>query len=340
MISKMKWNYFIIVNQLEQELRNIHRKKIPDLKKVHNKYKDFLEKIIKQYGFNDNQFCFFNIYEYAKDENGDIYGKDIKTYSCLQPNEKWNEKVFSIWKGQDNFKELLQYVSSLRGIIIEPKMEIPFIMYSENIRIKKDDKELLEKFAIPFTIPKEIIGCTNRNKDIKDIKAIISHIQECSIKKDKKDGGVGVIERFKEINNNLKIPGIKGIKFDKREDILKKFLNYFCWTSLAKPTPNVIVHINIATFPDAGPLGIVLGLNIEKFTRKTIDFLWKIRNASLIGLKIRVEREVIARKKEMLSYALRSAVAAIMARNMSHNIGSHVLNYLSNPEEVDNLWII
>ena len=44
--------------------------------------------------------------------------------------------------------------------------------------------------------------------------------------------------------------------------------------------------------------------------------------------------------KSIQSHALRSAVAAIMARNMSHNIGSHVLNYLSNPEELDNLWII
>jgi len=334
MISKMKWNYFIIVNQLEQELRNIHIKKIPKLQIVYKKYENFLQQIIKQYKLN-KEFCFLNIYEYATDENGDIYGKDIKTYSCLQSNKKWNEKVFSIWKGQDNFKKLLQYVSSLRGII-EPKMEIPFIMYSENIRIKKDDKKLLEKFAISFTIPKEIIIlCPNRNKDIKE--TIISHIQKCSIKKDNKGRGVGVIERFIEINNNLKIPGIK---IKKRKYILKKFLNYFCWTSLAKPTPNVIVHINIATFPDAGPLGIVLGLNIEKFTRKTIDFLWKIRNASLIGLKIRVEREVIDRKKEMLSYALRSAVAAIMARNMSHNIGSHVLNYLSNPDELKNLWII
>jgi hypothetical protein len=41
-----------------------------------------------------------------------------------------------------------------------------------------------------------------------------------------------------------------------------------------------------------------------------------------------------------LTHALRSAVAAIMSRNMSHNIGSHVLNYLSNPEELNNLWII
>jgi len=35
--------------------------------------------------------------------------------------------------------------------------------------------------------------------------------------------------------------------------------------------------------------------------------------------------------------SLRSAVAAIMARNMSHNIGSHVLNYLSNPDYFVNL---
>ncbi len=44
--------------------------------------------------------------------------------------------------------------------------------------------------------------------------------------------------------------------------------------------------------------------------------------------------------KEIKPHALRSAVAAIMARNMSHNIGSHVLNYLSNPEEIDKLWIL
>jgi hypothetical protein len=43
---------------------------------------------------------------------------------------------------------------------------------------------------------------------------------------------------------------------------------------------------------------------------------------------------------EITKHALRSAVAAIMSRNMSHNIGSHVLNYLSNPEELNNLWII
>jgi hypothetical protein len=44
-------------------------------------------------------------------------------------------------------------------------------------------------------------------------------------------------------------------------------------------------------------------------------------------------------KYEINLHGLRSAVAAIMSRNMSHNIGSHVLNYLSNPDEIDDLWI-
>ena len=39
--------------------------------------------------------------------------------------------------------------------------------------------------------------------------------------------------------------------------------------------------------------------------------------------------------KMTLSYALRSAVAAIMSRNMSHNIGSHVLAYLKMEKLVD-----
>jgi hypothetical protein len=73
----------------------------------------------------------------------------------------------------------------------------------------------------------------------------------------------------------------------------------------------------------------------------------------LIFKKNRINEGVIIFVKSYLQYlagylmfqisimqSLRSAVAAIMSRNMSHNIGSHVLNYLSNPEELDSLWII
>ena len=47
----------------------------------------------------------------------------------------------------------------------------------------------------------------------------------------------------------------------------------------------------------------------------------------------------IEQNHQIKNHALRSAVAAIMARNMSHNIGSHVLNYLSDPEVLDEIWV-
>lgn len=54
----------------------------------------------------------------------------------------------------------------------------------------------------------------------------------------------------------------------------------------------------------------------------------------------KLQAEILSSKKIALNYALRSAISAIMARNMSHNIGSHVLSYLSNPDELENLWIL
>jgi len=68
-------------------------------------------------------------------------------------------------------------------------------------------------------------------------------------------------------------------------------------------------------------------------------------NNFLIGLKI-VTEDFLSKIgvyylfQNFLHHTLRSAVAAIMARNMSHNIGSHVLNYLSKPEEINTLWFM
>jgi len=83
-------------------------------------------------------------------------------------------------------------------------------------------------------------------------------------------------------------------------------------------------------------IGLTKGLNsnehyfISNLMRRSIEQV----------IMMNVSRRMEIERENALSHALRSAVAAIMARNMSHNIGSHVLNYLSNPEELDNLWII
>lgn len=48
--------------------------------------------------------------------------------------------------------------------------------------------------------------------------------------------------------------------------------------------------------------------------------------------QLAIKRKVIL---ETIRHGTRAAVAAIMGRNMSHNIGSHVLSYLSNENEVE-----
>jgi SAM-dependent methyltransferase len=76
----------------------------------------------------------------------------------------------------------------------------------------------------------------------------------------------------------------------------------------------------------------------KKFLENRINVLKTVINLKFRSLGIAEYARKV--KHETKRHALRSAVAAIMARNMSHNIGSHVLNYLSNPEELNNIWII
>ena len=72
----------------------------------------------------------------------------------------------------------------------------------------------------------------------------------------------------------------------------------------------------------------------DRFVNQLMSLLYEVFSIALTHIQEPIWEHI------RYIYALRSAVAAIMARNMSHNIGSHVLNYLSNPEELDDLWII
>lgn len=57
-----------------------------------------------------------------------------------------------------------------------------------------------------------------------------------------------------------------------------------------------------------------------------------IYNLEDIALKVSVDINFIEHKEKVLQYSKRNALAAIMVRNMSHNIGSHVLSKLSNED--------
>jgi hypothetical protein len=126
----------------------------------------------------------------------------------------------------------------------------------------------------------------------------------------------------KEINN------LYGI--DIPDEIGASLINYYFWISVAFSSDDFkhVIYIPVYSgylIPYSISIGITEWLG-SSFIRNFKSFI------SSIVLPIL--------EKQIQSHALRSAVAAIMSRNMSHNIGSHVLNYLSNPEELDSLWII
>ena len=85
----------------------------------------------------------------------------------------------------------------------------------------------------------------------------------------------------------------------------------------------------------------ILTVGTSKFLNR-----WEYRTLSEFSKKIlwralvlKVARRIRWEHEEALKHALCSAVSAIMSRNMSHNIGSHVLNYLSDPEVLDEIWV-
>lgn len=117
----------------------------------------------------------------------------------------------------------------------------------------------------------------------------------------------------------------------------KEELIYIPSVSLVEETQDDLKEIGFG--------GIILCENMVK-TQEWVNDLGKMRLeifhfiAHLFFSRIGIVNWSKKEKDTLVRHALRSAVAAIMSRNMSHNIGSHVLNYLSNPEELDKLWVI
>jgi hypothetical protein len=92
---------------------------------------------------------------------------------------------------------------------------------------------------------------------------------------------------------------------DLRESKGRKILHIECARKIALDNENILV------------LGLPSDIKEEFYNNIIIDYAKKIFKIA----KVEIEH------KNVFEYALRSAVAAIMARNMSHNIGSHVLSH-------------
>jgi len=118
------------------------------------------------------------------------------------------------------------------------------------------------------------------------------------------------------------------------DEEMKKFENLFkIFEMVTQEEWNYLYYISSLLKPQAKVAGLLL-ISKEKLNNIFINFL------RLILGRIVAFYEFAVSLYQTQLHALRSAVATIMSRNMSHNIGSHVLNYLSNPEELDSFWII
>ena len=140
-------------------------------------------------------------------------------------------------------------------------------------------------------------------------------------------------ENIKEIINNFNNLGDLG-KGKDINDISRGFLGSYIWNRLLDDKWKYIYYIPAIYTKGSTTSGVVVAFNKLLCSKKLFLLLSEIISRIFSPLHIFISHH------NQKIYALRSAVAAIMARNMSHNIGSHVLNYLSNPEEVDNLWVI
>jgi len=288
------------------------------------------------------------------------------TSRCYFKNQNALKIFIALSKVLQQDKELAELSSELGGIshVIFSKFPLKCCIRAKvdnSLNIEINRKQIPNTWLIEISIPSE--GITRVTGNIK-INGDISNNGEDLIMKRKKvldlskedkitvtlNNASNLIDIFFENNTNTietslgKITSPNEITINQQEFgsflryILRNLIYFFSIARkiLQQEEIKEIVYIPARGFIFHNKEMVSGGITIW-VTKDTNYCLEKVLIVETIWSR-RVSIWDWARKSQ--SHALRSAVAAIMARNMSHNIGSHVLNYLSNPEELDNLWII
>jgi hypothetical protein len=252
----------------------------------------------------------------------------------------------------------------------------PYYLYStkkteedgkNNEKLKKFIKE--EQVTQKFNMGKILSNICEKNNKVFIIE-LNKKIKKISEKEEKELskllGGIkvyklkiGDLKNYDKLENTEFVKALKILGKNKSESIVDNFKNIylpkifdiFFDENNGKELTMTIIPIVIFYRPINLWLssGMIIFHNLKKAENtNVIGEILEIcaKKANIIRLSEEMYKFKRAEEKERLykeialESGLKASVAAIMARNMSHNIGSHVLNYLSNPEEVNDLWMI
>jgi hypothetical protein len=207
---------------------------------------------------------------------------------------------FKIWKQLDNF--LNKFYASVVGCTIEG--------IEKQIKVKVDDNITEYDFrkvgrVIEHVIDaNEIMGKINEEYEKNDIEKII-----CSLSK-----------ALKNILNNVDDSEIRKLAVVFIKLLL---IGPRCSTALRILCPKqfLIKNKHIGNFAEILRIYDECGEELER----KLEEIYPLAYAAVDNLGFHIVSHYIEKFRQF--YAIRSAIAAIMARNMSHNIGSHVLSH-------------
>ncbi|HIQ49031.1 MAG TPA: hypothetical protein EYH58_05310 [Aquifex aeolicus] len=285
------------------------------------------------------------------------FEEDLIAFDIVYPSPETGEYNFisffkkSFKESSGGFVEIIQEfakedwyrkeILSLSSILIEKSLEKEGLKLNNKYRnlavIKRVEKEpstlnTSEAFLFPFKfllsqskefqeIYRENIA--NKEKVYNDIKDIIKKDIE-HLKEDKR------LKQIAYTFMRLLIENIENLEKEKNleKDIIEKFARYLAWINMLADW-KMYVYISVDISQEYN-FGLVLLLksyknNIHNVASEIINRLRK--------QFVRDFAEYFLRK--LRKKAIINAMATIMSRNMSHNIGSHILFYINSDKSVN-----
>jgi len=253
---------------------------------------------------------FMNIYQY----DSKLFEGKKRKLRTYQFNGSVENKYFNIWT--ENLESLLDHVISIRGLI-QDKLPVELFWLITTVKDCNDEtKQQIEEIGIFCLIEDDI-----KVKTVAD-KTVEEYLKFTRQEIDNKYKDISPISNQLERQLNKYF---NELNISDKENEIKKFINYLYWVRLASPGINTVIHIPLSTIPEDTPMGIVLGMNLESWSENILNFISYLRIGSILITKLSIELEIQAHRRKIFEHAIKSGLAAIMSRNMSHNIGSHVL---------------